>query len=92
MIILKDVKKSFNGTKIIKGMNLEVNAGEKIAIIGPSGCGKSTLLRLLIGLQRPDEGEIWVDGEEISSRTKKKSARSVRNLGCFSNTLHYSIL
>ena len=47
-------------------MSLDIKCGEKVAIIGPSGCGKSTLLRLIMGLQRPDSGSIWMDGQDIT--------------------------
>jgi phospholipid/cholesterol/gamma-HCH transport system ATP-binding protein len=72
MIKLKNIHKKYNGNKVINGMSLEVEMGEKIAIIGPSGCGKSTLLRLLIGLQKPDSGEIWIDNEEITHMNEKE--------------------
>ncbi len=66
MIKLKNITKTFAGRVVVNNLSLEVERGEKIAIIGPSGCGKSTLLRLMMGLHRPDSGEIWVDGVAIS--------------------------
>jgi NitT/TauT family transport system ATP-binding protein len=50
----------------LKDFNLEINRGEFITIVGPSGCGKSTLLDLLIGLSRPDEGQILIDGRPVN--------------------------
>jgi NitT/TauT family transport system ATP-binding protein len=50
----------------LKNFNLEINRGEFITIVGPSGCGKSTLLDLLIGLSRPDEGQILIDGKPVN--------------------------
>jgi NitT/TauT family transport system ATP-binding protein len=50
----------------LKDFNLEINRGEFITIVGPSGCGKSTLLDLLIGLSRPDEGHILIDGKPVN--------------------------
>jgi NitT/TauT family transport system ATP-binding protein len=50
----------------LKDFNLEINRGEFVTIVGPSGCGKSTLLDLLIGLSRPDEGQIVIDGKPVN--------------------------
>jgi NitT/TauT family transport system ATP-binding protein len=49
----------------LQGIDLEVRSGEFLCIVGPSGCGKSTLLHLIAGLDRPSEGEIWLDGRPI---------------------------
>lgn len=75
MITLKNVTKSFKGNSIVRGIDLSVSEGEKIAIIGPSGCGKSTLLRLLMGLQHPDSGEVWIDNEDITQMDIKNLRR-----------------
>ena len=53
----------------IKNLNLEIDAGERVSIQGPSGCGKSTLLRLIAGLEEPSEGQIFINGDEVSSKT-----------------------
>ncbi len=78
IIEIKNLSKSFeeNGvrTEILKGLNLEVFEGEKVAIIGPSGSGKSTILFMLSGLDKPDEGEIWVNGKQISTLTEQELA------------------
>ena len=52
----------------ITGINLDIQEGERVAILGPSGCGKSTLLRLIAGLEKPSEGEIKIKGIEVSSK------------------------
>ncbi|QDU96692.1 ectoine/hydroxyectoine ABC transporter ATP-binding protein EhuA [Lignipirellula cremea] len=57
--------KSYGDTPVLQGLNAEIAAGEKVAIIGPSGSGKSTLLRLLMTLEEPDSGRILVDGESM---------------------------
>lgn len=56
-----------NTVEALKNINLSVKKGEFLTIIGPSGCGKTTLLRLLAGLDRPEAGEITLEGEEITS-------------------------
>ena len=48
-----------NGPYVVDGMNLQVKAGEYVAIVGPSGCGKSTLMRLLLGFETPERGTIY---------------------------------
>jgi len=65
---LRDINKSFGGNSILKGVSLEAEAGEFIALVGPSGCGKSTLLRIVAGLDHADRGEIVISGEEVSGR------------------------
>ena len=51
--------------KALGGVNLTVNDGEFVCIVGPSGCGKSTFLRILAGLEKPDGGEIMLDGKKL---------------------------
>lgn len=72
MIELRDVSKSFDGRQILKTINLTIHTGERIAIIGASGCGKSTLLRLIMGLHRPDSGQVLVFGEDIHQVSKAR--------------------
>ncbi|MBQ8699911.1 MAG: ABC transporter ATP-binding protein [Schwartzia sp.] len=66
MIELKHVDKSFGTKEVLRDVGFRVEDGETLALIGGSGSGKSTLLRLMIGLDRPTAGEIWIDGTEIS--------------------------
>jgi len=65
MIRLIDVHKSFDSQPVLDGLNLTIPAGQITAIIGPSGEGKSVLLKHMIGLLKPDRGQIEVDGESI---------------------------
>ena len=70
LLEIKNIKKSFDGHTILKDVSLNVERGEVIVILGPSGCGKSTLLRCINGLEKIQSGEIHLDGELISNRTK----------------------
>ena len=65
MIDVKNLKKSFGDVHVLKGITTHGNKGECICIIGPSGSGKSTFLRCLNLLEKPEEGEIIIDGQEI---------------------------
>src|SRR5205814_1909426 len=62
---LRDVRKRFGKTEIIRGASLKVNAGERVALIGPNGAGKSTLFNLVSGRFAPSSGEILLDGRRI---------------------------
>ena len=63
MISVKNVYKSFGQVEVLKGVSLDIERGEKVAVIGPSGSGKSTMLRCLNLLETPTKGEIWFDGK-----------------------------
>ena len=65
-LFLDDVRKSFGNTQVLRGITMRLKRRQTAVIIGGSGAGKTTLLRLLIGLERPTTGHIWVDGEDIS--------------------------
>ncbi len=60
--------------RAVDGVDLDVPAGETLAVMGPSGCGKSTLLHLLGGLDRPSAGEIWLAGERIDQMSERRMA------------------
>jgi polar amino acid transport system ATP-binding protein len=68
MVRFRGVSKSFGPVQVLREVDLEIPAGQKVAIIGPSGSGKTTLLRLLMTLERPDAGEIEVEGELLGVR------------------------
>jgi branched-chain amino acid transport system ATP-binding protein len=63
---LRNIRKRFGSTEIIRGVNLTVEAGERHAVIGPNGAGKSTLFNLVSGLTRPDAGSIVLKGSDIT--------------------------
>jgi len=65
---LRDVRKSFGKTEIIRGANLAVRSGERVAVIGPNGAGKSTLFNLVSGRFGPTSGEILLNGERIDGK------------------------
>ena len=63
---VKNIKKGFGSTDVLKGVSFSLEKGQVLAIIGSSGSGKTTLLRCLNFLETPDEGEIWVDGQLLN--------------------------
>jgi branched-chain amino acid transport system ATP-binding protein len=65
---LKDLRKSFGRTEIIRGCSLQVNAGERVGVIGPNGAGKSTLFNLISGRFEPTSGEVLLHGNRIDGR------------------------
>ena len=66
VLAIADLHASYAGRPALRGITLEVSRGEVLGLIGPSGSGKSTLLRVLVGLLRPDRGEIRLDGRPIN--------------------------
>src|SRR5690606_25724266 len=63
---VRDLRKSFGGQEILKGISFTVEPGEIFVIMGPSGSGKSVLLRHIIGLNRPGSGEILIEGKSVT--------------------------
>lgn len=70
MIKLRNVHKTFGHLEVLKGIDLEVAKGEKLVIIGPSGSGKSTLIRCMNGLEEVTEGEVYIDGQLMTHKTR----------------------
>ncbi len=68
MINVKNLKKSFNGVEVLKGINTEIDKGDVICVIGPSGSGKSTFLRCLNMLERPTGGQIIFEGDDLTDK------------------------
>ena len=66
MISVKNLKKSFHGLEVLKGISTEIKKGDVVCVIGPSGSGKSTFLRCLNMLEKPDSGEIRFAGENLT--------------------------
>ena len=71
LLEVRSLKKSFGSAEILKGIDLNVEKGERIAIIGGSGCGKSVFLRCLTLLEKPTAGQIFIDGRELTAKGAK---------------------
>lgn len=85
-ITAKNIWKKFNNLEVLKGIDLEVNEGEVVAVIGPSGGGKSTFLRCLNKLETVDQGTIIIDGEKLCEETpegaKYVGKKDARRIAC----------
>ena len=77
----RDVFLSFDEQVVLDGVSFQLRRGETKVILGPSGCGKSTVIRLILGLIKPDSGEILVDGENISNLTEPELMRVRQKMG-----------
>ncbi len=80
MIKLEGVNKFFGDHHVLKDVNLEVKEGEKLVIIGPSGSGKSTTVRCMNFLEEPTSGHVFIDGREMTHKTKTKIVRSTTSM------------
>jgi putative ABC transport system ATP-binding protein len=65
VVRLEDVHKEYGDAKALDGVDLDIRAGEAVAVMGPSGCGKSTLLNMVAGLDRPTSGTVQVHGQDL---------------------------
>lgn len=72
MIDIKGITKSFGSLQVLKGIDLHIDKGEVVSIVGPSGAGKTTLLQIIGTLDKPDSGEIKIDGVDVRRLGKKK--------------------
>lgn len=78
MIEIKNITKSFDSLNVLKGIDLHVNKGEVVCIIGPSGAGKTTLLQIIGTLDKPDRGNVVIDGIDVT-KLKQKALAQFRN-------------
>ncbi|MEG1931239.1 MAG: ATP-binding cassette domain-containing protein [Anaerovorax sp.] len=76
IIKIENIHKNFGQNKVLNNINLEIKKGELVCLLGPSGCGKSTLLRIIAGLEKPTQGEIFINGEKVT-----RDPPSKRNFG-----------
>ena len=81
MIWIEDLWKNFENKEVLTGLELYIPHGETLVIMGQSGCGKSVLLKMITGLMKPDQGKIWLDGEDVTTLTQKALNRTRRKLG-----------
>ena len=78
MIEIINLCKSFDDHKVLDNLNLNINTGETTVIIGRSGCGKSVLLKHIIGILKPDSGQILIDNKDITKMDEKEISALVR--------------
>src|SRR5262249_61852224 len=71
-IVIENLTKRFGDFTAVDGVSFEARDGAITALLGPSGSGKSTVLRMIAGLEQPDGGRIWVDGEEHTNKTPQE--------------------
>ncbi|MFN3568295.1 MAG: ABC transporter ATP-binding protein [Caldimicrobium sp.] len=81
IIKIKDLKKSFNSFQVLKGVNLTLPAQKITFIMGGSGTGKSVLLKHIVGLLKPDEGEIWFENQDITKLNERELQRVRKKIG-----------
>ena len=67
MIELQNVHKSFGSNHVLRGVDVSVNKGKSLVIIGGSGTGKSVTIKCILGLVKPDQGKIFVDGQDVNN-------------------------
>ena len=80
LVELRGIRKTFGNNTVLDGVDLAVHSGEAIAIIGPSGTGKSTILRIICGLLAPDIGEVYVNGNLVTTEDIQESSYGL-NIG-----------
>lgn len=70
------VTKSYNGRRVVDGVNLEVGGSEVVGLLGPNGAGKTTTFHMMVGLVRPDRGKVFMNGEDLTSTPVYQRARA----------------
>ncbi len=81
IIRVQNLHRSFDSQRVLRGVDLDIPHGKTTVVIGRSGIGKSVFLKHLIGLMKPDEGRIWIEGEEITGLSKDEMDRVRRKFG-----------
>ena len=72
---IRELKKSYNGKTVVKGINLHIRSGEIVGLLGPNGAGKTTTFYIILGLINPDMGTISLDGENLNNSPLYKRAQ-----------------
>ena len=81
MIRLIDVHKAFGSKRVLEGFTLDVAEGETMVIIGYSGTGKSVAIKHIVGLLDPDQGTVWVDGQEVPNLSRQELYKLRHKIG-----------
>ena len=81
VISVRDAVVSYNGRRVLDGVNLDISRGETMVLLGGSGSGKSTLLRQIIGLEHPQSGQVLVNGVDLAKSTPRDLKRVRRSIG-----------
>lgn len=86
-IRIENIRKDFDKKNVLNDINFEVKKGEFLSILGPSGCGKTTLLRILMGIETPDNGKIFIDDKNITKYSPDKREMGIvfQNYALFPN-------
>jgi len=71
----ENISKTYRGRKVVKGVTIEVNQGEIVGLLGPNGAGKTTTFYMIVGLVTPDQGKVYLDGQEITKLPMYKRAQ-----------------
>ena len=91
IISLKKLNITFGENMVINNIDLDIRQGETLAVLGPSGSGKSTILRAMIGLLQPTAGEIFVQGEQVSSLDEDAGTNCAKRWEWYFSILLYLI-
>lgn len=91
VIRIENIHKRFGSLEVLKGFSVSIGKGEIVGVIGPSGSGKSTLVRCINGLEKPDSGAVYIDGERVKS-TQSASGKVGMVFQSFNLFPHYTVL